>query len=89
MFKFHRFEYKRTSKPLVIYFISDIVSYGMMIYMLTIQRLDRPVSHFLIVVYMLNFPQIMLGFGILYLKDNKDVLQELSKLDYLVHVSIF
>ena len=39
--------------------------------------------------YLLNLPQIMIAFAILKLKDSKDVIQELSKLDYLIMVSVF
>ena len=89
MYKYQRFEYNRTSKPLFIYFLLDIFSYALVIIMFTLQRLNKDTLLILTGLYMINFPQIIVGFAIVRLKDNKDFIQELSKLDYLVIVSIF
>ena len=39
--------------------------------------------------YLLNFPIIIMSYAILYLKNTDDVIQEVSKLDNLLIVSIF
>lgn len=90
MRKYNHFEFRRTSLKMLIYFLVDMLSYGMVIFIYTSQRLSwldqEPV---IIVCYLLNLPQIMIGYAILKLKDSKDVIQELSKLDYLIIVSVF
>ena len=42
-----------------------------------------------LVIYFLNIPQILMAFGIIFLKDDNDHLQELSKLEYELKISIF
>ena len=37
----------------------------------------------------MNIPQVMVGIALVYLKDDKDAIQEISKLDNLCKVSIF
>lgn len=73
----------------MLYFLLDISSLTVCIYMFTAQRLDLYENSTSLVIYLMNGPQIVVAFAILYLKDSKDVLQELSKLDYLLMISIF
>jgi hypothetical protein len=43
----------------------------------------------MLTLYLLNIPHILVGLSIVYLKDFKDPIQEVSKLDYFYSVSIF
>lgn len=64
MNKYHKFEYNRISTNLYKYFIIDIFSYGVMIWMFTFERLideafankSLAISFFLKGAYMLNVP---------------------------------
>lgn len=38
---------------------------------------------------MINIPQILIAYAVVYLKESNDCLQEISKLDYLLKISIF
>ena len=68
----------------------DMLSYGMVIFIFTAESMGLFESNrAMLILYLLNIPQIIQAVAILYLKDSKDVMQELSKLDYLVIVSIF
>lgn len=90
MYRYHRFEFNRTAKRLIFYFVIDIISYGMAIFIFTAESMGLFESNrTMLSLYLLNAPQIMLAYAILNLKDSKDVMQELSKLDYLLIVSIF
>ena len=40
-------------------------------------------------LYLMNIPQILVALGVIFLKNENDVIQEISKLEYLEHVSIF
>ena len=74
MYHFHRFEFKRTSKALLIYFLLDIFSFGLTIYIFTLERLGKTKNAFMLFCYLVNLPQILIGYAVLYLKDSKDVL---------------
>ena len=43
----------------------------------------------LLLIYVYNLPSILLAYTILYLKDSRDVIEGISKLDNLLVVSIF
>jgi len=90
MKKYINYEYKRLYFKLGIYFVIDIFSYSISVYCFTSIRLSIHLyEHFSTLMFIINLPQILMSCGVLYLKDNKDMLQELSKLDYLIPVSIF
>ena len=84
----------RRYKPLFVFFIVDFASYVIDISVYTIELIwsgteettFRTIMRYL---YILNIGPVMIGFAILYLKDNLDVIQEISKLDHLCKVSIF
>jgi hypothetical protein len=81
-------------KPLLIFFVLDFLSYAIDIFVYTIEQFADKTSiavfrTFLRYLYILNVGPVTIGFAIVYLKDNLDVIQEISKLDILCKVSIF
>lgn len=93
MFRHGWHEFNKIKKPLCIYFIVDFLSYSLTILIFTDERYGfkgNVVQEFVIAVfYVLNVPQMLAAVAVLYFKDKSDMLQQLSKLDYLVKVSIF
>lgn len=89
MYYFHHFEYNRISKQLLIYFFLDMLTFMLTIFIYFLEQLDQEPNSFIMFCYIVNIHHIMLGYAIIYLKDSKDCLQELSKLDYLLKISIF
>ena len=87
------FEYKRLRRNLSMYFIVEWISYGLCIQYFYWQRnhshTDDNFSVVNTILYMLNVPLIFVGLSIVYLKDLKDPISEISKLDNLYIVSIF
>lgn len=88
--------YKKTSKRLFIFFIVDMISYSTAIVVYTNERLNADLFtaqtfwwYFFTFAYTLNLPHILTGISYLYLKSHSDLIMELSKLDYLLIVSIF
>jgi hypothetical protein len=90
MKKFNHREYKRNWKPLSLYFIIDFVAYFTSIYIYTIERVspksmrdpdDLPNDHTIdwfhitvLIFYLVNIPHIILGYAIIYFKDQKDMI---------------
>lgn len=89
MFYFHHFEFKRISKQLLVYFLLDMLSFLLTIFIYFLEQMDKVPNRFIMFCYITNVHHIILGYAILFLKDSKDCLQELSKLDYLLKISIF
>lgn len=72
---FHNyFEFDRIWLKLFWYFLIDAISNALCIYIYTFERLELPRIDALIVFYFMNLPQIIVGIGILHLKDSKDML---------------
>lgn len=89
MYFFHHFEFRRISKHMLIYFLLELLSFLLTILIYYLQQLGKVPNRFLMFCYIENLHHIMIAYAILYLKDSKDCLQELSKLDYLLKISIF
>ena len=88
--------YKKTAKSLYIFFFVDMISYSLAVLVYTNERLNADVFnqdtfmwYFISICYFLNLPHILTGVSYLYLKSHSDLIMELSKLDYLLIVSIF
>jgi len=56
MFKMHHFEFRRTSKNLSLYFLFDILSYGLIIWMFTCERFGIDNNFGIVFLYLINFP---------------------------------
>lgn len=89
MYYFHHFEFRRISKQLLVYFLLDMLSFLLTIFIYYLQQLDLVPDRFIMFCYIVNLHHIIIAYAIIYLKDSKDCLQELSKLDYLLKISIF
>lgn len=85
-----RYEFDRLYKNLCLYFVIDWISYFISIYTFTMIRLSlHEYQHVVTFIFITNLHQIGMSCAILYLKDTRDMIQELSKLDNLLVVSIF
>jgi hypothetical protein len=90
MFKLQNYEFNRLWKQLSLYFCLIFLAYTFSVYIFTQIRLSTQwYNKIITALYITNTPQIAISCGVVFLKDNKDMLQELSKLDYLVKISIF
>jgi hypothetical protein len=77
MKKCTHFEFKRLVFPTTLYFVTDFISYSICIYFFTFFRLSNIEmkswhDQVLITLYLLGFPQIVVGLSIIHLKDFKD-----------------
>ena len=87
---------------MTLYFVVDSIAYFVGIYIYTAERVsprsqhhvlpnDRPIDWFHMFVlffYLLNIPQNILGYSIIYFKDQKDMIQEVNRLED-IKVSVF
>ena len=91
MYKRQDFEFKRSAKKWIYYFIADQLSLFLGCYVFYIQRdlMFQYRGKFFLIVYILNVPQIIIAIAIIYLKDENDYIQEISYLEYQMPVSIF
>ena len=93
--RFQHYEFMRRYKPLLFFFIVDFASYSIEIFVYSIELLPSQnlkstfIGTLVRYLYILNIGPLLAGLAIIYLKDNSDVIQEISKLDYLCKVSIF
>lgn len=91
--KYHKYVYECISRKQFKLFVINFFSYGIAIFIFTVLRLDHIFEQWLmdamLFAYLLNFPIIIMSYAILYLKNTDDVIQEVSKLDNLLIVSLF
>ena len=84
------FEFQRLIIPTSAYFVMDFLSYSLAIFIFCYFRMgdsfsiqyNKGFNLSLLTVFLLNIPHIIVGLSIVYLKDFKDPIQEISKLDY-------
>jgi hypothetical protein len=96
MKKCAHFEFQRLVFPTTAYFIMDFISYTLAMFIYCFQSLQDQLQTqfiglnlFMLLLFLLNVPHVIVGLSIVYLKDFKDPIQEISKLDYYYSVSIF
>lgn len=89
MYYFHHFEFRRISKHMLLYFLLELFSFLLTIMIYYLQQIGVVPNRFLVFCYIVNLHHIIVAIAVLFLKDSKDCLQELSKLDYLLKISIF
>ena len=81
------------------YFVVDFIFYTLYCHLIFIRKrdglyepgddLNNSVIQFLLVIYILNIYQVLVGYCILYLKINQDIIRSISRLDNLYIVSQF
>ena len=90
---FGYYVYAKIFRTICTYFVLDFLSYGVTIWIFTTSRVIfdtwPAVQMIQQVLYIVNMPVILSSLAVLYFKHEIDMLQELSKLDYLIKVSIF
>jgi len=80
MKKCAHFEFQRLVFPTTAYFIMDFISYSIAIFIFTFFRMadsfaiqyNQGLNLFLLTMFLLNIPHIIVGLSIIYLKDFKD-----------------
>ena len=95
--KYHNYEYKESRKANFVFFILVFVhQVGLYVlkfedfYEVERQELEYEIDLYIpIWLYIFNATPIFVGCTVIYAKDSRDLIQGISKLDYLLIVSIF
>lgn len=83
------YEFNRLWKNMCLYFFIEMLIYLGVIWLIYDMYANTSYDWEASLVFITNIHHIGISFPILYLKDTKDLIQELSKLDNLVLVSSF
>lgn len=88
-------EYSRNKSNYMKQFVLDVVFYFIFIFVIVFKKADKMERiqnagyQVMKTMYLINLYQVLVGYCILYLKSNQDIIRSISRLDNLYLVSQF